>query len=119
MSPAWARRRGWSLHLYAAEPHKVPHVQVRGGGFRANIRISDGELLAGTLPPRMLREVRQLLAEHRELATEAFEQTLRHAFPGTLEEMLERGAHRGRRPDGPPSPLRENPGAIEEVGDGD
>lgn len=65
MSPAWARRGEWSLHLYAVEPHRVPHIQVRGPGYRANVRISDGDLLAGDLPPRVLREVQDLLASHR------------------------------------------------------
>jgi hypothetical protein len=90
MSPTWARRGGWAIYLYAKEPHRVPHVAVRGPDFRANVRISDGAVLAGDLPPQVLREVRSLLADHRELAIEAFEQTLAHAFPGTLEEMLDR-----------------------------
>ncbi len=90
MSPAWARRGGWSLHFYFSEPHQVPHVAVRSGEHRASIRISDGELLAGDLPPRVLREVRALLATHRDLAALAFATTVAFDFPGTLEEMLER-----------------------------
>ena len=86
----WATHRGWSLYLYADEPHRVPHVQVRGAGFRASIRISDGEVLAGDAPPRVVREVRLLLARHHDLATEAFHATLDHRFPGTLDTMLAR-----------------------------
>jgi hypothetical protein len=96
MSPAWARRGGWAIYLYANEPHQVPHVAVRGPGYRANVRIVDGELLAGHLPPQVHREVRELLAAHRTLAVRAFEQTAAHAFPGTLEEMLDR-AEKARR----------------------
>lgn len=88
MSPVWASQHGWSLYLYADEPHRVPHVQVRGAGFRASIRISDGAVLAGAAPPRVIREVRVLLARHRDLATEAFDATLGHSFPGTLDDML-------------------------------
>lgn len=90
VSPAWARRGGWSLHFYFSEPHQVPHVAVRSGSSRASIRISDGEVLAGNLPPRVLREVRALLASHRDLAADAFAATVSFEFPGTLEEMLER-----------------------------
>ena len=38
----------------------------------------------------MLREVRALLAAHRDLAALAFATTVAFDFPGTLEEMLER-----------------------------
>ena len=92
MSPAWASNRGWSLYLYADEPHRVPHVQVRGAGFRASIRITDGAVLAGAAPPKVLREVRALLAQHRDLAVAAFHATLEHSFPGTLDDMLARNA---------------------------
>lgn len=88
MSPVWASQHGWSLYLYADEPHRVPHVQVRGADFRASIRISDGAVLAGAAPPRVIREVRVLIARHRDLATEAFHATLDHRFPGTLDDML-------------------------------
>lgn len=90
MTPAWARRGGWSLHFYFSEPHLVPHVAVRSGEHRASIRLFDGEVLAGELPPRVLREVRALLAEHQDLAADAFATTVASDFPGTLEEMLER-----------------------------
>jgi hypothetical protein len=92
MGPAWARRGSWSLYFYFSEPHQVPHVAVRSGEHRASVRISDGEVLAGELPPRVLREVRALLAAHRDLAAEAFATTVALDFPGTLEEMLERAA---------------------------
>lgn len=90
MSPAWARSGGWTLHFYFSEPHQVPHVAVRAGGDRASIRIADGEVLAGHLSPQVLREVRALLATHRDLALEAFLTTAASDFPGTLEQMLER-----------------------------
>jgi hypothetical protein len=90
MSPAWARRGSWALYLYFSEPHQVPHVAVRSGSDRASVRISDGAVLAGHLPPKVLREVQELLDEYRALATEAFLTTAAADFPGTLEEMLER-----------------------------
>lgn len=68
----------------------MPPLRVRGGDERASIRISDGEVLAGHLQPKVLREVRALLATHRDLATEAFLTTAASDFPGTLEDMLKR-----------------------------
>jgi hypothetical protein len=44
------------------------------------------QMLAGRLPPKVLREVQDLLSSHRSLATMAFHATLDHAFPGTLEK---------------------------------
>lgn len=35
------------------QPRQVPHVAVRGPGFRANVRISDGAVLACSLPPQV------------------------------------------------------------------
>lgn len=90
VSPLWARRGSWNLYLYFSETHQEPHVAVRGSGHRASIRIADGAVLAGHLPAQMLREVRNLLQQHADLATEAFRATAAYEFPGTLEEMLRR-----------------------------
>lgn len=85
MSPRWATVAGYGLYFYAAERHRRPHVDVRRGTEHATVDVETGELLAGELPPRVLRGVRQLLAEHREEAVEAFRATLEHRFPGSLE----------------------------------
>jgi hypothetical protein len=68
-----------------------PHVDVRGPGFNATLDIETGEVLAGRLPVAGLRAVQALLSDHRSHALEAFERTLAHDFPGTLEQQLERG----------------------------
>jgi hypothetical protein len=51
--------------------------------------VTTGELLAGDLPPRVLRAVRALLAEYREEAISAFNETLEHRFPGALDPKKE------------------------------
>lgn len=89
MSPRWATVAGYGLYFYAAERHRRPHVDVRRGGEHATVDIATGEVLAGELPPRVLRAVQALLAEHREAALQAFSETLEHRFPGTLEAMTE------------------------------
>ncbi len=45
--------------------HNPPHVHVYGDGHAALVRIEDGELLAGRLPPRVRRRVLHWIAEHR------------------------------------------------------
>ena len=86
MSPRRATVAGYGLYFYAAERHERPHVDVRRGGEHATIDLVTGEVLAGTLPPRVLRAVRELLTEHRDDALQAFMATLEHRFPGSLDE---------------------------------
>ncbi|HVA60591.1 MAG TPA: DUF4160 domain-containing protein [Mycobacteriales bacterium] len=76
MSPRWATVAGYGLYFYAAERHERPHVGVRRGAEHATVDLVSGELLAGALPPRVLKAVRALLAEHREEALRAFAATL-------------------------------------------
>lgn len=89
MSPRWASVAGYGLYFYAAERHRRPHVDVRRGGEHATVDVITGELLAGALPPRILRAVQALLADHREAAVAAFNATLEHRFPGTLDAEKE------------------------------
>jgi len=42
-----------------------PHVHIRGAGFAAKVRISDGDLLAGAAPPKVLRQARVWIRQHR------------------------------------------------------
>jgi hypothetical protein len=85
VSPRWATVAGYGLYFYAGERHRRPHVDVRRGGEHATLDILSGEILAGELPPRVLRAVQRLLAENREAALRAFNEALAHRFPGTLE----------------------------------
>lgn len=89
MSPRWATVAGYGLYFYAGERHRRPHVDVRRGGEHATLDILTGEVLAGELPPRVLRAVQALLADHREAALRAFNETLEHRLPGTLEAETE------------------------------
>lgn len=89
MSPRWATVAGYGLYFYAGERHQRPHVDVRRGEDHATLDVLTGEVLAGELPPRVLKAVRALLAAHRQAAVEAFHATREHRFPGTLEAVLE------------------------------
>ena len=84
MSPRWATVAGYGLYFYAEERHQRPHVDVRRGSEHATLDVLTGEVLAGELPPRVLKAVRALLASHRAEALEAFHATRSHRFPGSL-----------------------------------
>jgi hypothetical protein len=42
-----------------------PHVHIKGPDFVAKIRISNGGLLAGGAPNKILRQARRWVEEHR------------------------------------------------------
>jgi hypothetical protein len=52
--------------------HPPPHVHLFYGAFEAIMRISDGQLLAGYVPKRQLREARSMCQQFREPWTELF-----------------------------------------------
>ena len=85
VSPQWANVMGYGLYFYYGERHRRPHVDVRRGATRATLDIVTGEVLAGELPPRILRAVRSLLHKYRDEALQAFETALDHRPPGRLE----------------------------------
>ncbi len=42
-----------------------PHIHIRNVGFSAKLRISNGDLLAGSAPGRVLTRIRRWIDEHR------------------------------------------------------
>jgi len=42
-----------------------PHVHIKGSDFAAKIRLSNGDLIAGDAPNRVLREARHWLERNR------------------------------------------------------
>jgi Domain of unknown function (DUF4160) len=55
---------GIVIEMYFAD-HPPPHFHARYSGEEATIVIETGEVLAGSLPGRALRLVREWLEEHR------------------------------------------------------
>ena len=43
----------------------MPHVHIKGAGFAAKVRISNGDLLAGDAPNRALKQARLWVEEHQ------------------------------------------------------
>lgn len=76
---------GYGLYFYYGERHRRPHVDVRRGSDHATVDIVTGEVLAGQLPPTVLRAVRDLLTSHQQQALEAFHAALEHRPPGRLQ----------------------------------
>ena len=58
-------RIGGSKLLMFFQDENPPHVHLKGADFAAKIRISNGEILAGDAPRRVLKLARQWIQEHR------------------------------------------------------
>jgi hypothetical protein len=61
------RSRNWKIEVFGRE-HGVAHVHVTGPDFRATVNIESGEIIAGSLPAFVLKEMRQWLIAHRDVA---------------------------------------------------
>jgi len=59
------KRFGSFKLLMFFQDENPPHVHVKGPDFAAKIRLSNGELIAGPAPNRVLREARRWIAENR------------------------------------------------------
>ena len=62
--PEIKRFSGFRLLMFFQDENP-PHVHIKGPDFAAKIRLSNGELIAGDVPNRVLRETRRCLEEHR------------------------------------------------------
>ena len=59
------RRFGSFKLLMFFQDENPPHVHIKGADFAAKIRISDGDLLAGKAPNKVLRQARRWIEDHR------------------------------------------------------
>lgn len=55
---------GIVIEMYYGD-HPPPHFHARYGGDSAKVDIASGEIVAGSLPSRALRLVREWIEEHR------------------------------------------------------
>jgi hypothetical protein len=44
---------------------RPPHVHIKGPGFAAKMRISNGDLLAGDAPNRVVKQARRWVEAHQ------------------------------------------------------
>jgi hypothetical protein len=64
LMPEIARIGGFKLLMFFQDENP-PHVHLKGADFAAKIRISNGEILAGDAPMRVLKLARQWIEEYR------------------------------------------------------
>jgi hypothetical protein len=62
--PEIKRFGGFKLLMFFQDENP-PHVHVKGADFAAKVRISDGSLLAGQAPSRVLRQARRWIEQNR------------------------------------------------------
>jgi hypothetical protein len=62
--PEIKRFGGFKLVMFFQDENP-PHVHIRGAGFAAKIRISNGDVLAGAAPSRALKQARRWMRDHR------------------------------------------------------
>jgi hypothetical protein len=59
------RRFGGFRLLMFFQDENPPHVHIMGPDFAAKIRISNGDLLAGDAPSKVVKQARRWIADHR------------------------------------------------------
>ena len=74
--PTICRFYGISIAIYF-EDHAPPHFHARYGEFLAQVRIADGAVMRGRLPPRALRLVREWNLRYKREIERSWE-TLQH-----------------------------------------
>ncbi len=55
-----------TMFFFDDDQHHAPHVHVRYQGKKASLSISDGEVLAGSLPKKQLKLVQAWLEIHND-----------------------------------------------------
>ena len=62
--PEIKRFGGFKLLMFFQDENP-PHVHIRGAGFATKVRISNGDVLAGTAPNKVLRQARRWVDGHQ------------------------------------------------------
>ena len=62
--PEIVRFGGFKLLMFFHDENP-PHVHIKGRDFAAKIRISNGQVLAGAAPNKVLRQARRWVEENR------------------------------------------------------
>jgi hypothetical protein len=63
--PEIKRFGGFKLLMFFQDENP-PHLHIKGPDFAAKIRLSNGDLIAGDAPSKVLREARRWIDDNRE-----------------------------------------------------
>lgn len=77
---------GIVIEMYFAD-HPPPHFHARYGGETAKIEIATGAVLAGSLPKRALRLVREWTELHRNNLQTNWERVVNNDYPESIEPL--------------------------------
>lgn len=77
---------GIVIEMYFAD-HPPPHFHARYGDDEATVVIATGDVLAGSLPGRALRLIRDWLDEHRAELEANWSRARRHERPATIAPL--------------------------------
>lgn len=78
---------GIVITMYLGEQHHVPHFHARYGKHRISVAVNTLGPLAGSLPPRAFRMVREWAALHQEELLACWDRARRGEHPGTIEPL--------------------------------
>ena len=81
--PTISRFYGITIQMFFKE-HGVPHFHARYSGDSAKIEIATGEVIAGWLPGRALRLVREWIMQHPDELAANWERATRYEQPEQL-----------------------------------
>jgi hypothetical protein len=77
---------GIVIEMYYGD-HPPPHFHARYGGDSAMIEIAGGEVIAGSLPSRALRLVREWIDQHHDELDANWARPLRHEKPQPIDPL--------------------------------
>jgi Domain of unknown function (DUF4160) len=77
---------GIVIEMYFGD-HPPPHFHARYSGDAAKIEIATGAVIAGVLPGRALRLVREWIGEHRDELEANWERAVRYEEPTPIEPL--------------------------------
>jgi hypothetical protein len=77
---------GIVIEMYYAD-HPPPHFHARYGEESAKISVATGEVIAGSLPGRAVRLVREWVDAHQRELEDNWDRVMRHQRPEPIEPL--------------------------------